>query len=259
MKLVSSTFYAGLISLASAEWNQMEEDFAMLAQNYTAMHQGYRGFTGIIATALSPINHYGCWCYFQQFAGRGTPINEVDQICKVLQQGYECAYIDGVEEGEPCTAFETEYASGITIGSDDVTIECQDKNPNNNCAMRSCIIEGNFVLSIFAAFFSNVDFDPDQKHIEEGGVFDPATCVGAPAAPVIDNGDGDGNGNGGGSSGPGDCGCDNCAAKTCCGDYPVRYPFKKKCGDSSCCGDIVFATADSVCCPSNILLLGDTC
>ena len=62
-KLVSSTFYAGLISLASAEWNQMEEDFAMLAQNYTAMHQGYRGFTGIIATALSPINHYGCWCY----------------------------------------------------------------------------------------------------------------------------------------------------------------------------------------------------
>merc|ERR1712004_483812 len=79
--------------------------------------------------------------------------------------------MDGVEENEPCTAFEVEYASGITIGSDDVTIECQEKNQGNNCATRACIIEGNFVLSVFAAFFSNVEFDPDQKHIEEGGLF----------------------------------------------------------------------------------------
>ena len=58
-------------------------------------------------------------------------------------------YIDGVEENAPCTAFETEYASGITIGSDDVTIECQNNNAGNNCAIRACIIEGNFVLSVF--------------------------------------------------------------------------------------------------------------
>merc|ERR1711990_341787 len=121
--------------LAQAEWSQMEEDFKLLAENYTMVH-GYRGFTGIVATALDPINGYGCWCYFQQFAGKGTPVNEVDQICKVLQQGYECAFIDGEEDAaEPtCIAFEIEYTSGITVGTETVEVECANRNSSNNCA-----------------------------------------------------------------------------------------------------------------------------
>merc|ERR1712010_286699 len=189
-------------ALTLAEQNTMASDIQLIAeannvtvcdlyaydqetcQQYGLLPEfaGFRGFTGFVSTALDPISDYGCWGYFQDNHGKGKgPVqNEVDQMCKVLHDGYECAIFDAVIDGGSCIPWEEEYESGISIGASNVEIECASKNVGNDCAIRACVIEGNFVLSIFAAFFNQVDFNPALKH--ENG-FDNSVCDPAPIAP----------------------------------------------------------------------------
>ena len=51
-------------------------------------------FRSLSGSAVDVLNGYGCWCYFESLGGHG-PIQDVyDELCKTLQNGYECCVID---------------------------------------------------------------------------------------------------------------------------------------------------------------------
>ena len=50
---------------------------------------------------------YGCWCYFDSEsisgkAPKGIAVNTIDEYCKTLQHGYQCAELDGTQENDLC-------------------------------------------------------------------------------------------------------------------------------------------------------------
>ena len=49
-----------------------------------------RKFGALMTDWLSDVNQYGCWCYFDEMhgMGRSKPVDELDQACKTLHNGY---------------------------------------------------------------------------------------------------------------------------------------------------------------------------
>ena len=61
---------------------------------------------------------YGCWCHFDENKyniagkGKGTPMDAWDANCRTLSEGYECAVMDGLAEGEECAPWSVPYETG---------------------------------------------------------------------------------------------------------------------------------------------------
>lgn len=183
---------------------------------------------------IEAINGYGCWCYFQDAHGngRGSPVNEVDEQCKILQDGYSCIIMDAEEEGDDCTnPWDEKYNSATGLGlmttdenndslEDALRFKCKKANRKNNCAARTCMVENYFVIRLVRLFLHGVKFDPSVKHTL--GSFDPkADC------PIKDGVK---------------------SEKECCGEYPLRFPYKTLFGDRACCGERTYNTAIMMCC-----------
>merc|ERR1711885_54604 len=107
---------------------------------------------------INNMNEYGCWCYFGDDHGRGkgTPVDAIDEMCKNLHDGYECAMRDAEEEGTTLSTAE----------------ECANVNSGNNCVIRACTVEGTFVANLLDVFFSGTSVNNDNKH---SNGFDQAT------------------------------------------------------------------------------------
>ena len=65
-------------------------------------------------TAMHYIRNYGCWCYFEDEDNdgkldipKGPPRDYLDEMCKMLHQGYECIQMDLGEES--CQPWNTTY------------------------------------------------------------------------------------------------------------------------------------------------------
>lgn len=177
-----------------------------------------------LINSIEKLNEYGCWCYFQDDHGRGKaqPVDALDEVCKILHDGYECAMRDAEEEGTTCIPWEVEYDAGVG-GSNTLLMneQCAGANPGNNCAIRACIIEGSFVANVLEIFVSGGTINPNNRH---SGGFDPSTeCIVKK--------------NGGGPS-----------IKQCCGQYPERFPFKTVGGDRKCCGNRTYNSLTLRCC-----------
>lgn len=189
-----------------------------------------------VSTSLRAIENYGCWCYFQDDhgKGRGQPANEVDGFCKTLHDGYECAILDGNDEQESpeCVPWKIDYNATALMGNDQdmLEIECKYNNPASHCAARACVIENYFILNIFAAFLEGDNFDPSLKH--ELGHFDPESECSAPGE--------------GGSLGEGGTG--SLRQKSCCGFYPIRFPYFHIDGNRGCCGTKTYNAHTYSCC-----------
>merc|ERR1712088_1005334 len=99
-----------------------------------------KAFTGQIGKTINSLNEYGCWCYLYDDHGRGkgVPVDVIDEMCKTLADGYECAAA----------------------------------NEGNNCAIRACIVEGAFIANLLDVFASGGSIDDSLRH--ENG-FDVAT------------------------------------------------------------------------------------
>ena len=86
-----------------------------------------RALTEIMGSTMDQINNYGCWCYFeeQHGQGKGQPVNDVDEYCKQLHQGYDCAKLDS---GNTCVPWEANYNSRPAT-HEVVISECTSENP----------------------------------------------------------------------------------------------------------------------------------
>merc|ERR1711879_276891 len=185
------------------------------------------GFPG-----LDKIWGYGCHCYFgpDWNNGKSKPVNHIDNACFNLNQCYRCVKIDGREEGDhECTPFLQNFISpqNKVVGRKGIEFACNKANTDDDCAARTCSCDTQFVEHLLDLFFSGHQFDKTKKHTLG---FDPDEECEVP---------------------PGQC--DNCYYE-CCGDYPLRYPFRTS--DSSprkCCGNKTYNKLTKRCCEGNVL------
>merc|ERR1719500_332187 len=92
-----------------------------------------------IGPDLDQFKDYGCWCYFphHQERGKGHAVNFIDQLCKELQEGYDCSVLDLADACEPWTA---PYIPGSGNGRDNLVANCERFN-SNECSQKACIAE----------------------------------------------------------------------------------------------------------------------
>lgn len=220
MHFVNTCF---LFSAAYAGSDQMGDG---LSGACSADDAACKAFSGSVANTINNLNEYGCWCYFNDEHGRGksTPVDSIDEICKTLHDGYECAMRDAEDEGTTCVPWEVAYVSAVGGSGQSIAEECAVTNTDSNCAARACTIEGTFVANLLDIFIGGASINDGNKH--SNGFNTETGCI------VKKNGGGPSN-------------------KACCGAYPDRFPFKTLSGDRQCCGARTFNSLTLKCCDSD--------
>ena len=176
---------------------------------------------GDLKFIFEDLQQYGCWCNFVEGrAHGGHPVNDIDQMCKTLFDGYSCS---GIDSEDSCKPYQVDYVSGFNSQSFFNTAEmlklaCEQNN-DNDCATTACITEGNFVRDIILEVIVNGYFDVSKKHANGFDV--NVECNHKTGTH---------------------------AQRVCCGEYPNRFPYNSKDGVKGCCGQNVYDTAMFECC-----------
>ena len=177
------------------------------------------------------VNRYGCWCFFEDDhgRGRGEPQDEIDTICRTLHHGYECIMKDQEEKGTPCVPWEIPYSSAFGGGFQpfgfnipNLNAECEAVNTPGSCEAQTCKVEGYFVQSYFTYAIFGGGIDRSMRH-EEGFDYDGICDIKNPSGTL---------GN---------------LEEDCCGEYPIRYPYRHG-GEKECCRQTVYNTGLFSCC-----------
>merc|ERR1711912_89848 len=153
MKSVIISSFIGLgvhagISEMKRDFNSLKVAAAINKSNDSSLTAGeLRSISSTFAAVFESFNGYGCWCYFeaQHGYGRGQAVDQVDQFCHDLANGYDCAMMDDAS----CIPWEVNYVSGIGAGQDNLVQLCETLNPNSECSQVACKVEGLFVTSMF--------------------------------------------------------------------------------------------------------------
>ena len=202
-------------------------DIAAMERQVDASSIDPRAFGGSFGNAVRNLNEYGCWCYMlpgEYHRGKGQPQDDYDKICKILNEGYECAVLDSEYEGTTCVPWEVEYTSAFGGSTMTLAEECLQHNPGNMCAVRACVVEGNFAVEFIELLLSGNGFYDSLWHSKS---FDPkAQCGGH-------------SGQHGQGSRP---------EKACCGSYPNRSAYNTQGGDRKCCGNMTYNSLVRTCC-----------
>lgn len=256
---------AGLILLPA----QLLADFATMLDTTKNIEQLFGRFRStnsnfnVISSSMLNINGYGCWCYFEKddiHKGKGEPVDEIDQFCRYLLEGYQCSHMDfenessennlTITESNRCYPWLINYNAGVDIGNyyngadpkDILVGNCKERNPDNSCAERSCIIEGYLVMNIVDAFFQGIKVDDSLRH-SNGFEVEKRCKKPKPHNPFPtedpNNPDNGGNGNDGSNNGNttpplGDGKNIKSGDLACCGEYPIRAPYNTE--HRGCCG-----------------------
>merc|ERR1712018_612390 len=149
-----------------------------------------------------------------------------------LNQCYQCIKIDGqTDDDYSCEPYSTNYTVPYhkSVIEEGVVLACTQANPGNQCAIRTCCCDTNFVTELLDHFFSEVTFDPSLKHENNWSFEDNCPKKDGP-------------------------GCDDCWWE-CCGVYPFRFPYRNKPGGTKkgCCGSTVYDMEKYECCPDESL------
>lgn len=239
-------------ALASNAWvahaglAQIESSLIELLKGERNLTRG-AAFTAFFRNQIDQIIDSGCWCVFDDdhYTARGTAVeNGVDEICKALHHGYDCAQMDAKALGDRgCVPWNVDYvpSSGFTTHNPRMVEECRFNNGGaDNCATFACAVETNFVNKIYTYMQSNT-FDISYKH--ENGFSQAESCglpvQGTTLAPPATVADVD--------LKPRDP-ADITDFKSCCGELPERFTYKHHNGDRGCCIDKTYDAKTLSCC-----------
>ena len=130
--LFSSTTFAIIsnLSTTTASFTKMSKQFDnYLTESESNTPAGLRSLSIVLGSHFERIQEYGCWCFFDDKHGRGksVPVDELDNLCMVLAEGYDCAVMD--DTTGDCVPWEVEYVGG-PIGSS-IVGDCEEKNEGN--------------------------------------------------------------------------------------------------------------------------------
>lgn len=182
--------------------------------------------TSTMKAKMNGIMEYGCWCNLASGfkKGRGTPVNELDAVCRNVNLNTRCIDLDAKVGNYTCNPYEINFFPafmGLSTDAAELESQCQDvndllydenDNPNDKaCAIRTCVVS-TYLVSALAEFSLTVGYkyEPEYVHIgrtyedaddkEQDGTFDfEKNC------PSMDY-----------STGP----------KNCCGLYPYRHEYR---------------------------------
>lgn len=234
MKVLINSVLAGV---AFGDLRRMEQTLKRIHD--TSPNGTLRGLGDWSDSFFDKIDGYGCWCYFGDDHGKGMgkPLNAVDEMCKILQNGYECVLMDRQAAGDnDCVPWDQPYGSGTTFAflqRDDpkplIRKMCQRSNrkqPNKECAELSCNVETFFTVEVFRYLMAGSDYNRELEHARG---FEPVTECPTGKGQFSD--------------------------RECCGTYPIRFPYKTvgASGNRECCGEHTFWTQTSQCCPGNVV------
>ena len=219
LKLLDSQMENGAMNIMSQIAKikaEMDEEIIQDASiGMEMLPQGFSLDRTITQGQMGLINQYGCWCYFEDdyIKGMGQPMDELDKICKDLNQGYRCIILDMEEQGTSCIPYTAPYSSAFGFGKpptafdrDSLIAECDLQNPSDECARATCKVEGWFMVQYFNFAMSGGQQTPEYRF---GSGFDhDANCRNKKNPGVI-------------------------RTLECCGIYPTRYTYydssKRKC------------------------------
>ena len=127
--------------------------------------------------------------------------------------------------------WEADYAEvNFFIAEEAIVPTCQQANTGDDCKSNSCAVETRFVNKIYGLLNSgNFEFESQYSHAT--GFVPRDSC---PIAPGI------------------------FTSKACCGEYPLRFPYKTNNGVRKCCGDKVYESEIWECC-SNTNTIAISC
>ena len=130
-------------------------------------------------TTLDNILNYGCWCYLESDGhgqGRGPVQNEVDRLCKLLHDGWECTNMDNSTCEAHVVEHDVEYPPPLPGGWGDNNFselkdKCEQLN-DNGCTVTACMVDSYFMAELLKIMIAN-DFNPAQLY-GNGGPMDAA-------------------------------------------------------------------------------------
>ena len=229
---VSAAFLIAKCHYTLATFQQMITNIDLLQQNAEMVDQEMSSMSGsrnLRPQDMGLLNNYGCWCFFEvnHGQGKGLPVNELDRFCKILHDGYNCIMHDAlVEENRECVPWELIYNSawggGIPTGMtmEGIVEECNLQNNPNSCEARTCMVEGFFVQSFFKYHLNGGQIDVSYQHVN--GFDHQGQCLSEQSGIQSE--------------------------KSCCGQYPIRWPYKTYGGDKDCCETRTYDTGLFSCC-----------
>ena len=169
------------------------------------------------AFLLQHIRGYGCWCYFddQVGLGRSHPTDSIDEMCRILQYGYECVAMDH----ENCVPQDTYYDPLPSF--DNIESNCQSVNGGHGqCAVDACIVETTFVKNYFLEVgLTAASVDESKQH--QNGFSVDTNC------PTKQG---------------------SVSERACCGSFPNRFPYSTLNDQRKCCGSTTYDSEINQCC-----------
>jgi len=216
-------------------------------------------------SALFYVRNYGCWCYFDDEDGdgrldapRGPPRDYLDDMCRSLHQGYECASMD---LPDTCTPWNVTYNAyphppNPNLDYHSTLEQCAITN-SDPCALYACAVETNFISKFwneFSFIFGEIDYA--NNHPNYG--FDPHS--GCRATSTGSSGSGSSGSSGSTSSGSSGSAGANEPVESCCGEYPYRFPYvSRPLNPRQCCGQHTYNPNVLSCCAGDSLGAAGSC
>merc|ERR1712226_896842 len=188
--------------------------------------------------SLEKIENYGCHCIFgfDWKRGRSKPQNSVDYACKDLTNCYKCIKMDNTvdvnqvtNDIEKCDPASTEfiYPDLNKAENDGIYASCLEVNNGNICKTRLCACDTKFTINLIDQFFSGLELDMALKHTGPDSKFFKDHCPASNNLVI--------------------------PQKECCGDYPMRFPYRADNG-RACCSGKTFLTDVHFCCDGGLSL-----
>jgi len=220
-KLIASVSLLAVAVFGDDRSSRFTDQLHMLAENSGAPR-------ALLQTDMGLFNQYGCWCYFEgdHGSGRGHPVDELDEFCKILHDGYSCIIMDSADMNMNCglpwtIPYNSAFGSGIPAGLSlaGLKSECDAQNTADTCEAWTCKVEGWFVQQYFLYATNGGIINANYRHAN--GFSPSSNC------PISDGIQ---------------------SEKACCGEYPLRFPFKTYNGARDCCYSHTFNTNLYQCC-----------
>jgi len=174
---------------------------------------------------------YGCWCFqmgdYPLRIGNGSPVDNVDKICKRQKECYQCAKKDALDNGLECVAEETSYRFKASYDAVTGTPIVQCTNEVGSCRRNLCECDRSFAERLPAAA-GGEDGWSGAHHAHYGGFDSRTNCLARIQTPGSVE-----------------------FELECCGEFPDRFPYrvaKDKTTGKQCCKNTIFNTDTHDCC-----------
>ena len=142
MKFRFNIFLVPTLNASFTKMSKQFNDYLSSSDVNKAGSDGLRSLSAVLGSGFDMIQEYGCWCFFDDLHGKGKsqPVDELDRLCMVLAEGYECARMDDESE-EGCVPWQVDYVGGPIGGS--IIGDCEEKNQGNIGKMKRKKVQRN--------------------------------------------------------------------------------------------------------------------